>query len=369
MGVGHRLKEGQRGSFFFQAEDGIRDWPVTGVQTCALPIYHQPEPDQPLLGQPLQHQLVEADRPADPAAVALQADVDQHPLLQPVVPVQEAAQGAAQVVHVDLREEPQSAQVDPQHRHVALDRQPRGGQQRAVAAQRDQQPDGPGQGGPSLAGGLPDGDGGVLEHPPGGDETRDVGVDVGMAEEGDHDAAGRRWSKSSRLPPAPGSADHVWPSTASPWPAHQSRNRASAAATAAWSRTMPPFPTSARPTWNCGLKRTTSSAPGAAAQMAGRTVSSPMNETSTVTSETGSGNDCRLRALTRSIGTTRGFWRRLQCRSPRPTSTAYTRSAPRCRSTSVKPPVDAPTSAQTRPATLTPNSSRAGASFSPPRLT
>src|SRR5262249_55962847 len=24
--------------FFFQAEDGIRDWPVTGVQTCALPI-------------------------------------------------------------------------------------------------------------------------------------------------------------------------------------------------------------------------------------------------------------------------------------------------------------------------------------------
>ena len=27
--------------FFFQAEDGIRDAKVTGVQTCALPIYHQ----------------------------------------------------------------------------------------------------------------------------------------------------------------------------------------------------------------------------------------------------------------------------------------------------------------------------------------
>src|SRR5262249_59152095 len=26
------------GFFFFQAEDGIRDWSVTGVQTCALPI-------------------------------------------------------------------------------------------------------------------------------------------------------------------------------------------------------------------------------------------------------------------------------------------------------------------------------------------
>src|SRR5439155_7103595 len=27
--------------FFFQAEDGIRDGHVTGVQTCALPIYSQ----------------------------------------------------------------------------------------------------------------------------------------------------------------------------------------------------------------------------------------------------------------------------------------------------------------------------------------
>src|SRR5688572_25328980 len=28
--------------FFFQAEDGIRDLTVTGVQTCALPIYPSP---------------------------------------------------------------------------------------------------------------------------------------------------------------------------------------------------------------------------------------------------------------------------------------------------------------------------------------
>src|SRR5688572_31544802 len=27
--------------FFFQAEDGIRDLTVTGVQTCALPIFYQ----------------------------------------------------------------------------------------------------------------------------------------------------------------------------------------------------------------------------------------------------------------------------------------------------------------------------------------
>src|SRR5256885_10866809 len=30
--------------FFFQAEDGIRDYKVTGVQTCALPIYTFPTP-------------------------------------------------------------------------------------------------------------------------------------------------------------------------------------------------------------------------------------------------------------------------------------------------------------------------------------
>src|SRR6266487_4413025 len=31
--------------FFFQAEDGIRDGRVTGVQTCALPIYTEREWD------------------------------------------------------------------------------------------------------------------------------------------------------------------------------------------------------------------------------------------------------------------------------------------------------------------------------------
>src|SRR5256885_15317563 len=29
--------------FFFQAEDGIRDYKVTGVQTCALPIFERLE--------------------------------------------------------------------------------------------------------------------------------------------------------------------------------------------------------------------------------------------------------------------------------------------------------------------------------------
>src|SRR2546430_5190461 len=33
--------------FFFQAEDGIRDLTVTGVQTCALPIWRGAEPHHP----------------------------------------------------------------------------------------------------------------------------------------------------------------------------------------------------------------------------------------------------------------------------------------------------------------------------------
>src|SRR5437764_2825547 len=36
--------------FFFQAEDGIRDTSVTGVQTCALPILSLAVPDQAMIG-------------------------------------------------------------------------------------------------------------------------------------------------------------------------------------------------------------------------------------------------------------------------------------------------------------------------------
>src|SRR5256885_938070 len=36
--VPHRHVYGEQ-CIFFQAEDGIRDYKVTGVQTCALPIY------------------------------------------------------------------------------------------------------------------------------------------------------------------------------------------------------------------------------------------------------------------------------------------------------------------------------------------
>src|SRR6266850_3910254 len=37
-----KIEEGILCFFFFQAEDGIRDYKVTGVQTCALPISAPP---------------------------------------------------------------------------------------------------------------------------------------------------------------------------------------------------------------------------------------------------------------------------------------------------------------------------------------
>ena len=76
-----------------------------------------------------------------------------------------------------------------------------------------------------------------------------------------------------------------------------------------------------------------------------------------------------VRAFVRSIETTRSSRRSESASWPRPTSTAYTRRAPRWRRTSVKPPVDAPTSRQTRPAGSMPNASSAAASLWPPRLT
>src|SRR2546425_3798368 len=59
--------------FFFQAEDGIRDKLVTGVQTCALPICAGPVGSPLSLrelgekgGYPLdQHELADAEQPGE----------------------------------------------------------------------------------------------------------------------------------------------------------------------------------------------------------------------------------------------------------------------------------------------------------------
>ena len=57
--------------FFFQAEDGIRDRLVTGVQTCALPIYLLHNTDKRLLPSGSPRTIVVVGRLADSVGGAL----------------------------------------------------------------------------------------------------------------------------------------------------------------------------------------------------------------------------------------------------------------------------------------------------------
>src|ERR1019366_2702520 len=53
-----------------QAEDGIRDWSVTGVQTCALPIYStNSDPIALLYALDGQRSLLQTSLPETPAAL------------------------------------------------------------------------------------------------------------------------------------------------------------------------------------------------------------------------------------------------------------------------------------------------------------
>src|SRR5207237_4840468 len=66
-------------NFFFQAEDGIRDSSVTGVQTCALPIYALPRSEgerdrQESRGTPPEQQT-SPHRPPPPFSAGCEAPV------------------------------------------------------------------------------------------------------------------------------------------------------------------------------------------------------------------------------------------------------------------------------------------------------
>src|SRR5437016_6698415 len=62
--------------FFFQAEDGIRDWSVTGVQTCALPISPHLYSRTALHGEALGRELAAADVVVDRKSVRVGKGVD-----------------------------------------------------------------------------------------------------------------------------------------------------------------------------------------------------------------------------------------------------------------------------------------------------
>src|SRR5690606_40172032 len=65
--------------FFFQAEDGIRDFHVTGVQTCALPIYRgYKTPYEIALMRQAQVHAVRGHRAAEAAFRAGASEFDIH---------------------------------------------------------------------------------------------------------------------------------------------------------------------------------------------------------------------------------------------------------------------------------------------------
>src|SRR5690606_39600254 len=55
--------------FFFQAEDGIRDFHVTGVQTCALPIFTARRRDERLVDVPIAVTAISGDTLAKAGAL------------------------------------------------------------------------------------------------------------------------------------------------------------------------------------------------------------------------------------------------------------------------------------------------------------
>src|SRR5437764_14489556 len=89
--------------FFFQAEDGIRDTSVTGVQTCALPIWEPaaPQRDNPQREAPDEaEQQAEADGEAvgevEPGGERVTSDFPEAAPARPcsVAPVAKAAEDA-----------------------------------------------------------------------------------------------------------------------------------------------------------------------------------------------------------------------------------------------------------------------------------
>src|SRR2546426_7178022 len=64
--------------FFFQAEDGIRDYKVTGVQTCALPIYDVRDDVEYLdgTGERSREEGERRQAPVAPSGERMQARVD-----------------------------------------------------------------------------------------------------------------------------------------------------------------------------------------------------------------------------------------------------------------------------------------------------
>ena len=180
-----------------------------------------------------------------------------------------------------------------------------------------------------------------------------------------------------RQPPTPGRQRRRWsstggtrgcPSTRSPGsgrgPGRAGPHAASAAATAVIDsarspgrRTRPFLPRRVRPTSNCGLTSTHRLAGvGQEVAQVGATRVREMKDRSATSRSKGppTAFASRPRTLVPDRSRTRGSLRTGSASWPCPTSRATTDRAPWCSRTWVKPPVEAPTSTQSRPSTVQP---------------
>ena len=195
-----------------------------------------------------------------------------------------------------------------------------------------------------------------------------IGRRLGARRSGRAGGAGTRG-----CPPARGSAMGSRRAAPGPTPTAASATSRTTRAWTAGSRTTPPL-VSPRPASNWGFTSGTSRRPRRRSRGDRRRAraASEMNETSTVASETGSGSV--VAGQRPGVRPLHGDHARIAperlCELPAARRRARRHGcAPRCSSTSVKPPVEAPTSRHTRPAGSTPNASSAAASLWPPRLT
>src|SRR6185436_612093 len=287
------------------------------------------------------------------------------PRLDLVAALDKLAEHGLDVLRLDLRQEPDLADVDAEQRHVVLDDRVGGAQERPIAAEHDEDI-GPWQftmqgvvvrGGRRplgevvrlrpARGALAQLDGGIAGRVVGEPDATN-GLRLGHGQE-EARAGRRRWSRNSRLPSGPRIGDAISPAGCMPSSIAAAVTSRTTRAWTAGSRTTP-LSVSPLPASNCGLTSPTRSPPAGSNvdTIGASTRRSEMNDTSTVARVTGSGSEVAVsvRALVRSIETTRGSLRSRSASCPRPTSTAYTRRAPRWSSTSVNPPVEAPTSRQ-----------------------
>ena len=246
----------------------------------------------PLAGGLLDGGLVERPGPGDLAAADADDDVDRHPLLDVVVPGHDPLDRQVQVLLLGLGQEADVPQVDAQHGDAVGPAQLGAAQDRAVAAEADDQLAafgrvlgvgdhdlGPGRRRarpPRSAAGRPAGRPRAAGRScpvasataPGRPVWETIRIRRGAACSPVR-LIGRRWSviaaptgSTRRCPCRPASGSARRAATTRPAASAAARTDSTASSRCSWERTTPVLPSRSRPTSNCGLTSSTRSPPG-----------------------------------------------------------------------------------------------------------